>query len=97
MWLPSLQAGGQGGLWDAICRAAGIYRPSTSAFKATAAAQVPTTVAWNVETVRMRSHLRQRPIHFQMKAPSRRAQGSRALWLGFGIGLLLVGLLFAVV
>jgi len=53
MWLPSLQAGGQGGLWDAICRAAGIYRPSTSAFKATAAAQVPTTVAWNVETVRM--------------------------------------------
>jgi cytochrome c553 len=53
MWLPSLQAGAQGGLWDAICRAAGIYRPSASAFKATAAAQVPTTVAWNVETVRM--------------------------------------------
>jgi cytochrome c553 len=53
MWLPSLQASAQGGLWDAICRAAGIYRPSASAFKATAAAQVPSTVAWNVETARM--------------------------------------------
>ena len=53
MWLPSLQASAQGGLWDAICRAAGIYRLSGPALKTTAAAQVPTAVAWNVETLRM--------------------------------------------
>ena len=41
MWLPSLQAGAQGGLWDAICRAAGIYRPSAPALKTTLPAPNP--------------------------------------------------------
>jgi len=53
MWLPSLQASAQGGLWDAICRAAGIYRTSGPALKTTLPAQVPTTVAWDVGTLRM--------------------------------------------
>jgi cytochrome c553 len=53
MWLPSLQANAQGGLWDAICRAAGIYRPSAPSLKTTLPAQVPTTVSWNVETLRL--------------------------------------------
>jgi cytochrome c553 len=52
MWLPSLQASAQGGLWDAICRAAGIYRPSALPLKTTLAAQVPTAVAWDVESLR---------------------------------------------
>ena len=52
MWLPSLQAGAEGGLWNAICRAAGIYGPWGSSLKATAAAQVPTMVAWDVGTLR---------------------------------------------
>jgi cytochrome c553 len=52
MWLPSLQAGAQGGLWDAICRAAGIYRPSAPTLKTTLPAQIPTAVAWDVETLR---------------------------------------------
>jgi len=51
VWLPSLQASAQGGLWDAICRAAGIYRPSAPAVKTTLAAQIPTAVAWNPETL----------------------------------------------
>jgi len=55
MWLPSLQAGAQGGLWDAICRAAGIYRPTGPALQTTPPSEVPTTVAWNVETVRRAS------------------------------------------
>jgi len=53
MWLPSLQASAQGGLWDAICRAAGIYRPSAPSLRTTLPAQVPTTVAWDVRTLRM--------------------------------------------
>ncbi|HUL65358.1 MAG TPA: c-type cytochrome [Burkholderiaceae bacterium] len=53
IWLPSLQASTQGGLWDAICRAAGIYPPWGSAPKATLPAQVPTTVAWDVPTLRI--------------------------------------------
>ncbi|HSS69675.1 MAG TPA: c-type cytochrome [Casimicrobiaceae bacterium] len=53
MWLPSLQANGQGGLWDAICRAAGIYRTTGPPLKATVAAQVPTDVVWNVSTLRV--------------------------------------------
>jgi cytochrome c553 len=52
VWLPSLQADAQGGLWDAICRAAGIYRPSAPALKTTLPAQIPTAVAWDVETLR---------------------------------------------
>jgi len=52
MWLPSLQAGAQGGLWDAICRAAGIYRPSATTLRTTLPAQIPTAVAWDVETLR---------------------------------------------
>jgi len=52
MWLPSLPASAQGGLWDAICRAAGVYRPSVPALKATLPAQVPTKVAWDVATLR---------------------------------------------
>jgi cytochrome c553 len=53
MWLPSLQAGAQGGLWDAICRAAGIYRQSGPVPRTTLPAQVPTALAWDVATVRM--------------------------------------------
>jgi len=53
IWLPSLQPGAQGGLWDAICRAAGIYRQSGPAPKATLPAEVPTTVAWDVGTLRV--------------------------------------------
>jgi cytochrome c553 len=52
MWLPSLQANAEGGLWGAICRAVGIYRPLASSLKATAAAQVPTTIAWDAGTLR---------------------------------------------
>ena len=51
MWLPSLQASAQGGVWDAICCAAGIYRPSALPLKTTLDAQVPTTVAWDVESL----------------------------------------------
>ncbi len=51
MWLPSQQASAQDGLWDAICRAAGIYRPTALPLKTTLAAQVPTTVAWDVESL----------------------------------------------
>ena len=53
VWLPSLQASAQGGgLWDAICRAAGIYRTTGPALKATAPAQIPTDVIWNASTLR---------------------------------------------
>jgi len=55
MWLPSLQAGAQGGLWDAICRAAGIYRTAGPTFQTTPASEVPTTVVWNVEIRRKAS------------------------------------------
>lgn len=52
VWLPSIQASAQGGLWDAICRAAGIYRPAgPPVAKTILPAQIPTTVAWNVETL----------------------------------------------
>jgi cytochrome c553 len=53
MWLPSLQASAQGGLWDAICRAAGIYRPTGIALTATVPAQVPTGLVWNADTLRL--------------------------------------------
>jgi len=53
VWLPSLQAGAQGGLWDAICRAAGIYRQPGLVPRTTLPAQVPTAVAWDVGTLRM--------------------------------------------
>jgi len=53
VWLPSLRASAQGSLWDAICRAAGIYRPSGFPLKTTLAAQVPTTVAWDAESLRI--------------------------------------------
>ena len=53
VWLPSLQAGAQGGLWDAICRAAGIYRQSGPVPRTTLPAQVPTEVAWDAGTLRM--------------------------------------------
>ena len=55
IWLPSLQASGQGGLWDAICRAAGVYRSAGPAPRATGPALVPTNVAWNTGTVRTAS------------------------------------------
>jgi cytochrome c553 len=52
VWLPSLQASALGiGVWDAICRAAGITRPTASVFIASPFATVPTTVAWNTETL----------------------------------------------
>ena len=54
MWLPSLQANGQGGgLWDAICRAAGIYRTTGPVLQATGPAQIPTNVVWNPSTARV--------------------------------------------
>jgi len=52
LWLPSLQAGAQGGLWDAICRAAGVYRQAGQALKITPPAQVPSTISWDVENIR---------------------------------------------
>ncbi len=52
MWLPSLQGTGKDGLWDAICRAAGIYRTSGSSLRATPA-QIPTAVAWDAGTLRI--------------------------------------------
>jgi cytochrome c553 len=52
LWFPALQANALGlSWWDAICRAAGITRPAGSAQIANAAAAVPTTVAWNRETL----------------------------------------------
>jgi cytochrome c553 len=52
VWLPSLQASALGiGVWDAICRAAGITRPATPAFIASPPAEVPTRVVWNTETL----------------------------------------------
>ena len=53
MWLPSLQATDQDGLWGAICRAVGIYRPSGALMKVTSPDRIPTTVAWNVATLRI--------------------------------------------
>jgi cytochrome c553 len=52
VWLPSLQASALGiGVWDAICRAAGITRLATPAFIASPPAEVPTRVVWNTETL----------------------------------------------
>jgi cytochrome c553 len=52
VWLPSLQASALGiGVWDAICRAAGITRPVASIFVASSPSAVPTNVIWNAETL----------------------------------------------
>ena len=52
VWLPSLQANALGiGVWDAICRAAGITRPAASDFIASSYAATPTKVTWNTETL----------------------------------------------
>ena len=53
VWLPSIQEGAQGGVWDAICRAVGITRPAGAAPLASAASQIPTALAWNVDTLRV--------------------------------------------
>jgi len=53
IWLPSLQAGGQGGWWDAICRAVGIYPKQALASAAALPAEIPTTVVWDVQTLRI--------------------------------------------
>jgi cytochrome c553 len=53
MWLPSMQASAQGGLWDAICRAAGIYQTGGPAPMPNPPAQVPTTLVWNPDTLRI--------------------------------------------
>jgi len=52
VWFPALQANALGlTLWSAICRAAGITQTAAYALAATPAAAVPTTVAWNGETL----------------------------------------------
>jgi cytochrome c553 len=56
VWLPTLQANALGiGVWDAICRAAGITLTGPAAFTSIASspAAVPTTVVWNTETLRV--------------------------------------------
>ena len=71
VWLPTLQANALGiGVWDAICRAAGITLTGPAAFASIASspAAVPTTVVWNPETLRV--------------AASGDAQHAKALALG---------------
>jgi cytochrome c553 len=71
VWLPTLQANALGiGVWDAICRAAGITLTGPAAFTSIASspAAVPTTVVWNTETLRV--------------AASGDAQHAKALALG---------------
>jgi cytochrome c553 len=52
VWLPAMQANALGiGLWDAICRAAGITRPAATAPIAGSSAVVPTTIVWNKDTL----------------------------------------------
>jgi len=54
VWFPALQANALGlSWWDAICRATGITRPAASASIASSAAAVPTTVVWNMGTLRL--------------------------------------------
>jgi len=52
VWLPSEQAGAQGGLWNAICRAAGIVRSAGAAPTAKTPAPVASDIAWNTQTLR---------------------------------------------
>jgi len=52
VWFPALQANALNiGWWDAICRAAGITRTAAYTPTANASAAIPTTVAWNGETL----------------------------------------------
>jgi cytochrome c553 len=52
VWFPALQANALGlTWWDAICRAAGITRTAGYVATANASAAVPTTIAWNRETL----------------------------------------------
>lgn len=52
VWLPSLQMDAKSASWfDAICRAAGINRPTGSGPIMSSYAAVPSAVVWNKETV----------------------------------------------
>jgi cytochrome c553 len=53
IWLPSLEEGGQGGLWGAICRAVGIYRPVQAAAATQGSVQIPTDVAWSAAALKV--------------------------------------------